>query len=101
MKKEEIKTDNNELKDADLESMMMDDKAGPVFDDKDEEEKMEDDEEGEPGLKDPLNCIKAFKILVVKTLESNEMDQKRASKMEIMDFLNLLKIFNEQGIHFK
>lgn len=29
------------------------------------------------------------------------MEGKRACKMEIMDFLNLLKIFNEQGIHFK
>ena len=29
------------------------------------------------------------------------MNEKRACKMEIMDFLNLLKIFNEQGVHFK
>jgi hypothetical protein len=29
------------------------------------------------------------------------MSQKRACKMEIIDFLNLLKIMNENGIHFK
>lgn len=29
------------------------------------------------------------------------MDKKRASKMEIIDFLNLLRLFNEQGVHFK
>jgi hypothetical protein len=39
--------------------------------------------------------IKAFKNLVVKALENNEMSDKRACKMEIMDFLNLLNIFNE------
>ena len=67
-------------------------------DDKAGEEMMEDDDEQS---NDPIKSIKAFKALVVKTLEDNEMDQKRASKMEIMDFLNLLRLFNEQGIHFK
>lgn len=61
------------------------------------EEHMETEEEAN----DPLKSAKAFKALVVKTLEDNQMDQKRASKMEIIDFLNLLRIFNEQGIHFK
>jgi hypothetical protein len=64
----------------------------------------DDEEDGEEEAKedsDPVKSIKAFKRLVVKTLEENEMDQKRACKMEIIDFLNLLKIFNEQGIHFK
>lgn len=58
---------------------------------------MEDAEESD----DPVKSIKAFKKLVVQTLEENEMHEKRACKMEIMDFLNLLKIFNEQGVHFK
>jgi hypothetical protein len=61
-------------------------------DEKDDEEKMEDNEEES---NDPVKSIKAFKTLVIKTLEDNEMDKKRASKMEIMDFLNLLRIFNE------
>lgn len=71
--------------------------------DDDEEEKMEE-EAGEEESKeegDPVKNIKAFKLLVVSTLEKNEMLEKRACKMEIMDFLNLLKIMNEQGIHFK
>jgi len=39
--------------------------------------------------------------MVVEILEENEMQEKRACKMEIIDFLNMLKIFNEKGIHFK
>jgi len=62
----------------------------------DEEEAMADDE-----AEDPVKSIKAFKQLVVGTLEENEMQEKRACKMEIMDFLNLLNIFNQKGIHFK
>jgi hypothetical protein len=60
---------------------------------------MEDEESKEND--DPIKNIKAFKGMVVKILEDNEMNEKRACKMEIMDFLNLLKIFNEKGIHFK
>jgi hypothetical protein len=59
---------------------------------------MEDDGEESD---DPVKCIKAFKKMVVATLEENDMHEKRACKMEIMDFLNLLKIFNEKGVHFK
>lgn len=66
----------------------------------DEEEKMEDDGD-DKDESDPIKSIKAFKKLVIKTLEDNHMHEKRACKMEIIDFLNLLKIFNEQGIHFK
>jgi hypothetical protein len=73
--------------------------------DDDEEAMYEDeeliDEESKEGEGDPLKDIKAFKKIVVTALIDNKMDQKRASKMEILDFLNLLKIFNEKGIHFK
>jgi hypothetical protein len=55
---------------------------------------MEDDPENEE-MNDPLKDIKAFKKLVIKILEDNEMQEKRACKMEIIDFLNLLRIFNE------
>lgn len=61
--------------DLDLEAMMTDDnKVEIVVDDK-EEEKMEDweDQEGEDS-QDPFHSLKAFKILVVTTLEKNEMD---------------------------
>lgn len=81
--------------------MMMDDnqiKINDKDDDKDEE-RMDDEENAESA--DPVKSIKAFKELVVKTLEENDMHEKRAIKMEIMDFLNLLKVFNEKGIHFK
>lgn len=57
----------------------------------DEEQMEEDDDDGEV---DPIKSIKAFKKLVVKTLEDNQMNDKRACKMEIMDFLNLLNIMN-------
>ena len=67
-------------------------------DDQDEEEKME--EEGGEG-EDPRTDLRAFKRLVVQALEENEMQEKRACKMEIVDFLNLLRVFNEKGIHFK
>lgn len=63
-------------------------------DEKDEDDKMEGEEETKEST-DPVKNIKAFKELVVKTLNDNEMSEKRACKMEIMDFLNLLKIFNE------
>jgi hypothetical protein len=62
---------------------------------------MEDDDDKETISGDPLKDIKAFKELVIKTLEENQMLEKRAIKMEIIDFLNLMKIFNEKGIHFK
>lgn len=45
-----------------------------------EEEKMDDEEEEEEeeandeGSEDPAKCIKAFKKLVIKILEENEMD---------------------------
>lgn len=39
----------------------------------DGEEKMEDNEE-EDEQNDPVKSIKAFKLLVVKTLEENQMD---------------------------
>ena len=49
----------------------------------------------------PETCLVAFKQMIVSILEDNELDQKRAAKMEILDFLNLLNLFNSKGIHFK
>lgn len=59
------------------------------------------DEDGQTGTGDPLTCIHSFKKLVIEILETNELSQKRASKMEIIDFLSLLSAFNGKGIHFK
>lgn len=64
----------------------------------DEDEAIEEKEE-ETGC--PLTSKSAFKKLVIDTLESNELDQKRAAKMEILDFLNLLNVMNQAGIHFR
>lgn len=80
----------------------MDEKVENVEEEKDEDEDEEEmDEEEESKDDDPLKSIKGFKAMVVKALIDNEMDQKRACKMEIIDFLNLLKIFNDIGVHFK
>lgn len=67
----------------------------------DEEAIVQDEEIKETESNDPVKCIKAFKRLVVQTLEENQMQDKRACKMEIIDFLNLLNIFNKKDIHFK
>lgn len=98
-KKKQADSDKeSEEEDAEIEEV---EEKGPVEDEevKEDEEEMEDD--GAPDCDDPVKDIKAFKKLVIKTLEDNEMQEKRACKMEIMDFLNLLNIFNQQGIHFK
>lgn len=55
--------------------------------------KMNDD-----GLKEELI---EFKKKIVQILESNDYNLKRAIKMDIDDFLKLLDIFNNNGIHFK
>lgn len=95
-----------------LEAMMVDDSQAIMSkkDKKKNKEQKKDEEEGEDDDKmeeeaeesnDPVQNIKAFKKMVVKTLEDNAMNEKRACKMEIIDFLNLLNIFNEKGVHFK
>lgn len=50
---------------------------------------------------DPLTCLISFKKKVIDILEENDLAQKRAAKMEIIDFLSLLSLFNAEGIHFK
>jgi hypothetical protein len=50
---------------------------------------------------DPVESVSAFKNLLIKVLTDNELDQKRASKMEILDFLTLLNVMNAAGVHFK
>ena len=50
---------------------------------------------------DPSTCLVAFKNKIVAILEENDLAQKRAAKMEIVDFLLLLSKMNEQGVHFQ
>lgn len=64
------------------------------------------DEEGELSEEDgadgePTESKPAFKKYMINVLTSNELDQKRAAKMEIFDFLTLLNCFNKAGVHFK
>ena len=58
-------------------------------------------EEGDDKESDSINSIYGFKKKVVSILEESKMSEKRASKMEIIDFLELLNVFNAAGIHFK
>ena len=61
----------------------------------------ENNQEGQIDDSDPLTSLPAFKQLVIDVLEKNDLSQKRAAKMECIDFLNLLSVLNSQGIHFK
>jgi len=72
-------------------------------DDEEEDEILElmPDEAQEEPTGDPVTCLIAFKKLVTDLLVDNDLDQKRAAKMAIVDFLNLLALFNGQGIHFR
>jgi len=63
----------------------------------DEEEMLDDENDDDTN---PLTSINAFKKLIVGILEDNDLSQKRAAKMEIIDFLSLLSLFNGKGVHF-
>lgn len=41
-----------------------------------------------------------FKELALQVLKTNDFEDKRSSKLQQDDFLRLLAVFNEQGIHF-
>jgi 18S rRNA (adenine1779-N6/adenine1780-N6)-dimethyltransferase len=41
-----------------------------------------------------------LKAKVIEILEKNEFLEKRSSKLDIDDFLRLLSLFNQEGIHF-
>lgn len=66
----------------------------------DDGDEIEEDEELGEIDSDPMTSRAAFKDMIIKVLEENELDQKRASKMEILDFLTLLNALNEKGVHF-
>ena len=48
-----------------------------------------------------MTCLVAFKNKIVGILEENDLAQKRAAKMDIVDFLQLLSKMNEKGVHFQ
>ena len=72
--------------------------------DKDNEEKMENDDEkmnNNEENKDIANDEKSqFKIQLINLLKNNNFMQQRAVKMSITNFLELLNLFNNNGIHF-
>ena len=71
---------------------------------KDIEEKMENDDEkinNNEENKDIANDEKSqFKIQLINLLKNNNFMQQRAIKMSITNFLELLNLFNNNGIHF-
>jgi 18S rRNA (adenine1779-N6/adenine1780-N6)-dimethyltransferase len=71
---------------------------------KDIEEKMENDDEkinNNEENKDIANDEKSqFKIQLINLLKNNNFMQQRAVKMSITNFLELLNLFNNNGIHF-
>ena len=65
--------------------------------DSDEDKSIDENEE----VKDSKTEIVLFKDKILTILKENKYDTIRAIKMDIDDFLNLLNIFNNNGIHFK
>jgi hypothetical protein len=57
---------------------------------KQEEEKMSDEESEGEIEGDPVSSRPVFKTYLLRALSENQLDQKRAAKMEILDFLTLL-----------
>ena len=71
---------------------------------KDNEEKMENDEEkmnnNEENINVPNDEKSQFRIHLINLLKNNNFMQQRAVKMSITNFLELLNLFNNNGIHF-
>jgi 18S rRNA (adenine1779-N6/adenine1780-N6)-dimethyltransferase len=57
---------------------------------------------GDAAMEDapPDDSSEAFKARVIGVLERNALDQQRSGKMSQDDFLRLLSLFNEAGVHF-
>jgi 18S rRNA (adenine1779-N6/adenine1780-N6)-dimethyltransferase len=72
--------------------------------DKDNEEKMENDDEKMNNNEENKNVANddksKFKIFLINLLKNNNFMQQRAVKMSITNFLELLNLFNNNGIHF-
>jgi len=68
---------------------------------KDEEEKIENEEKMNNNEKNEGDDEKSkFKIYLINLLKNNNFMQQRAVKMTITNFLELLNLFNNNGIHF-
>ena len=96
---------NMEIENDDEEDKKEEDKKNNEEDDKEdnEEDDKEDNEENEilKEGKNPQNDEKLkFKIKLINILKDNNFLQQRAVKMTITNFLELLNLFNSNGIHF-
>jgi len=65
----------------------------------DESEEEDEEEKDEP--KDQRTELGMFKEKILTILKEHKFDTNRAIKMDIDDFLALLNVFNNNGIHFK
>ena len=100
---------NNEAKENLIMKTVMDNNNEMEIDDAPdeiEEEEMENEVDMKPvneaTPKNPKNAEKEeFKRKLIELLQKNKYVDNRASKMDIDSFMNLLNIFNNNGIHFK
>ena len=100
---------NNEAKENLIMKTVMDNNHEMEIDDAPdevEEEEMENEVDmktvNEAAPKNPKNAEKEeFKRKLIELLQKNKYVDNRASKMDIDSFMNLLNIFNNNGIHFK
>lgn len=100
---------NNEAKENLIMKNVMDNNNEMEIDDAPdevEEEEMENEVDMKPvneaAPKNPKNAEKEeFKRKLIELLQKNKYVDNRASKMDIDSFMNLLNIFNNNGIHFK
>ena len=74
-------------------------------DDEEKKDNQEEDNEDEEMKKEEENNEKdnekmKFRVKLVNLLKNNNFLQQRASKMTITNFLELLNLFNNNGIHF-
>jgi len=71
-------------------------------DEKKDEDDDEDDNDNEIDVENGVkNELAEFKQKILNILTESKFNENRASKMDIDDFMNLLNIFNNSGIHFK
>ena len=82
------------------------DKDNKINNDEDDDKKMENEEEEkmdnneEDKIESNIDDKTKFKTFLINLLKNNNFLQQRAVKMTITNFLELLNLFNNNGIHF-
>ena len=81
------------------------DKDNKINNDEDDDKKMENEEEKmdnneEDKIESNIDDKTKFKTFLINLLKNNNFLQQRAVKMTITNFLELLNLFNNNGIHF-